>query len=145
MRTSTAVRQALDYKQLIAEVPPKVIRTEAENEAYLEKLTELATRWDKLTAAEKDLYDTLKLLIQDFENRTYRIAKAKPIEIIEAFMEANGLKQKDLVGVFSTESIVSEVLNGRRKLTVEHIQRLSERFKVSPAAFFRRRRRTRVR
>ena len=135
----------MDYKQLIAEVPPKVIRTEAENEIYLEKLTELATRWDTLTAAEKDLHDTLKLLIQDFENRTYRIPKADPIEIIEALMEANGLKQKDLVGVFSTESIVSEVLNGSRKLTVEHIQRLSELFKISPGAFFPRRRRTRVR
>ncbi|MGZ4827938.1 MAG: helix-turn-helix domain-containing protein [Terriglobales bacterium] len=137
--------RAMDYKQLIAEVPPKVIRTEAENEAYLEKLTELTGRWNTLSAAEKDLYDTLKLLIEDFENRAYRIPKAKPIEIIEALMQANGLKQKDLVGVFSIESVVSEVLNGSRNLTVEHIQRLSERFNLSPAVFFPRRRKATVR
>ncbi len=51
-------------------------------------------------------------------------------------MAANGLRQKDLVDVFGTESVVSEVLNGKRELNKEHIRRLSERFKVSPALFF---------
>ncbi len=51
-------------------------------------------------------------------------------------MEAHGLRQKDLVDVFGTESIASEVLHGKRELTKEHIKRLSARFGVSPAVFF---------
>ena len=51
-------------------------------------------------------------------------------------MEANELRQKDLVDVFGTESIVSDVLNGKRELTKEQIRRLSKRFHVSPAVFF---------
>jgi HTH-type transcriptional regulator/antitoxin HigA len=51
-------------------------------------------------------------------------------------MRANGLRQKDLVDVFGTESIASEVLNGKRELNKEQIRRLSERFRVSPAVFF---------
>ncbi len=51
-------------------------------------------------------------------------------------MEANSLKQKDLVDVFGTPSIVSEVLNGKRGLTIEHIKKLSRRFHVSPELFF---------
>lgn len=46
------------------------------------------------------------------------------------------LKNKDLVGIFATENVVSEILSGKSKLTVEHIKRLSERFSISPAVFF---------
>jgi len=51
-------------------------------------------------------------------------------------MEAHHLRQEDLVDVFGTESIVSEVLHGKRQLTKEHISRLSARFGISPAVFF---------
>jgi HTH-type transcriptional regulator / antitoxin HigA len=51
-------------------------------------------------------------------------------------IEGTNLKQKDLVPIFKTESIVSEVLKGKRKLTVEHIQKLGEFFNISPAVFF---------
>jgi len=51
-------------------------------------------------------------------------------------MEANGLRQKDMVDIFGTASIISEVLNGKRKFTTEHIRRLSRRFQVSPELFF---------
>jgi HTH-type transcriptional regulator/antitoxin HigA len=127
---------ALNYKRLINEVPPKVIRSEQENRFYLDKITEMTRRWKKLSAAEKDLYDTLKVLVADFESRTYRIPAASPIEVVQALMQANGLKQRDLVGIFPTESVVSEVLRGHRPLRVEHIRRLSKRFNVSPAVFF---------
>ncbi len=127
---------ALDYKRLINEVPPKVIRSEQENRFYLDKITEMTRRWKKLSAAEKDLYDTLRVLVADFESRTCQIPAATPIEVVQALMEANGLKQRDLVGIFPTESVVSEVLSGHRPLRVEHIKRLSKRFNVSPAVFF---------
>jgi HTH-type transcriptional regulator/antitoxin HigA len=55
---------------------------------------------------------------------------------LEELMEANGLKQEDLVGIFGTPSIISEVLNGKRKLTTDHIRKLSHRFHVSPELFF---------
>ena len=70
--------------------------------------------------------------------------QAKPItreerrerqENARRLMEANDLKQKDLVDVFGTPSIVSEVLNGKRGLTIEHIKKLSRRFHVSPEVF----------
>jgi len=130
------VAVALDYKRLINEVPPKVIRSKKEHRFYLGALIELTRRWEKLSLAEKDLYETLKVLIADFESRTYQIPAATPTEVIQALMEANGLKQRDLVGIFPTESVVSEVLSGRRPLRVEHIKRLSRRFNVSPAVFF---------
>jgi HTH-type transcriptional regulator / antitoxin HigA len=55
---------------------------------------------------------------------------------LRELMEANNLPQKDLIPEFGTESIVSEVLNGRRQLNKDHIERLSKRFRISPAVFF---------
>jgi len=125
----------LEYRQLVAEIPLKVIRTEQENRSYLAKLEELDSRWAELSKAERDLYDTLAVLIEDFEKKTYNLRAATPIEAIKELMLANNLKQKDLIGVFETASVASEVLNGKRALTTDHIRRLSKRFNVSPAVF----------
>ncbi len=125
----------LEYKQLVAEIPLKVIRTVQENRSYLAKLEELDSRWAELSKAERDLYDTLAVLIEDFEKKIYNLRAATPIEAIKELMLANNLKQKDLIGVFETASVASEVLNGKRALTTDHIRRLSKRFNVSPAVF----------
>ena len=125
-----------EYEALLRKVAPKVIRTEKENEAYTEILYELDQRSGKLTAAEKELAELLTLLIEDFEEKRYRMPKGKPLDVVRFLMEQHGLLQKDLADVFGTPSIVSEVLNGKRELNKEQIARLSARFHVSPELFF---------
>lgn len=125
-----------EYGALLQKVPPKVIRTEKENEAYTEVLYELDRRSKSLTAAEKELAELLTLLIEDFEEKRYRLPRAKPLEVVRFLMEQHNLLQKDLADVFGTRSIVSEVLSGKRDLNKDHIERLSARFHVSPELFF---------
>ena len=62
--------------------------------------------------------------------------RSSPLQMLQFLMDQHGLKQKDLVDVFGTPSIVSEVLNSKRELSKEHIRRLSARFHVSPELFF---------
>lgn len=127
---------AKDYSTLIAKTQPKVIHSKEVNEQFIALLESLDDRWDFLNTAEKELHELLALLIEDFENRHYELRSATPMRIIKELMEANGLKQKDMVGVFETPSVASEVLNGKRELTKGHIKRLSEKFRISPALFF---------
>ena len=112
------------------------IRTEEENERYAAILYDLDKRSKTLTPAEKELAELLTLLIEDFEEKQYRLPRAKPADVLRFLMDQHGLKQKDLVDVLGTPSIVSEVLAGKRELTKDHIKRLSERFHVSPELFF---------
>jgi HTH-type transcriptional regulator/antitoxin HigA len=126
----------MDYRALVSEAEPQVVHDEKLNERFLQLLRKIDERWDTLSPEERKLHELLVLIIQDFERRTYKVRTSTPIEIIEELMEANDLKQKDLVGIFATESVVSDVLNGKRPLTVDHIRRLSERFSVSPSVFF---------
>jgi HTH-type transcriptional regulator/antitoxin HigA len=126
----------MDYPTLVSRAEPRVIHTEELNEKFIGVLADLDSRWETLTVDEKKLHELLLLLVQDFERRSYKLRSATPIKVIAELMEANGLKQKDLVGVFETASVISEVLSGKRELTKEHIKRLSVRFNVSPELLF---------
>ena len=132
----SSVTVSPEYRVLLKKAPPKVIRTEKENEAYTEILYRLDRRSKTLTVAERDFAELLTLLIEDFEERHYQLPRSGSLSVLRFLMEQHGLKQKDLVDVFGTASIVSEVLSGKRELNKEHIRRLSERFHVSPELFF---------
>ncbi len=125
-----------EYSALLTKFPPKVIRTEKENETYTEILYDLDRRSKTLTPAEKELAELLTLLIEDFEEKQYHLPRTKPLDVLRFLMDQHGLKQKDLVDVFGTPSVVSEVLSGKRELNKDHIKRLSDRFHVSPELFF---------
>lgn len=90
----------------------------------------------RLTPEEEDYLNVLGTLIYEYEEKNVPISDISGIELLKALVDEFGLKQKDLVPVFKTESIVSAVLNRKRKLTLEHIEKLSELFHISPAAFF---------
>ncbi len=132
--SATAVRS--EYASLLTNTLPAVIRNGAENERHIAMLEELDRKGSRLSAAERRMAELLTLLIEDFEEKHYALKGASPIDVLNELMMANNLKQKDLLDVFGTPSIVSEVLRGKRKLTTEHIRRLSRRFHVSPEVFF---------
>ena len=80
-------------------------------------------RRGNLTAAEKKYAEVLALLIEAYEEKHYPIRAASPVEVLMELMSANNLKQKDLASTLGSESIVSEVLSGRRELNRRHIER----------------------
>jgi HTH-type transcriptional regulator/antitoxin HigA len=125
-----------DYGTLLAETQPSVVNAEQENERFIAVLEQLAFKTE-LSEAERKLVELLTLVVQDFESRHYQLEDASPIGVLTELMAEHDLKQKDLVeiGIFATPSVVSEVLNGKRELTKDHIKRLSKHFNVSPLAF----------
>ena len=124
------------YSALLAKFPPRIIRSEEQNESYIRALYELEHSRDHWSPEESDLADLFTLLIEDFEEKNYQLPQCTGVEMVQFLMEQHGLRQKDLADLFGTTSIVSEVLSGKRDLNKEHIRRLSERFHVSPAVFF---------
>jgi HTH-type transcriptional regulator/antitoxin HigA len=131
--SATAARS--EYAALLSSALPAIIRSEAENDRSIAMLQELDGKGNRMTASERRMADLLTLLIEDFEDKHYALKPSSPVEVLTELMQANSLKQKDLVDVFGTPSIVSEILHGKRHLTTEHIRRLSRRFHVSPEVF----------
>ncbi len=80
------------------------------------------------------LLDTLGTLIYEYENRNFDEPKSDPIGNLKFLMEEHGLSQNDLKEIGS-QGVVSEILNGKRKLNLRQITELSKRFNVSPSLF----------
>jgi len=82
--------------------------------------------------AESDEADILGLLVDEYEKKHYPIEAPDPIEAIKIRMEELQLKQVDLIEVIGSKSRVSEILNRKRKLTIEMIRNLTKRLNLSP-------------
>ncbi len=122
------------YIELLQAFPPRPIKSEEDFWATQEIIDDLIDRGE-LTEDEEDYLDVLGTLVYEYEQTQEPIPAVSGLEVLKFMMEQHNLSQKDLVSVFKTESIASEVLNGNRKLTVAHIQELAKMFNLSPAAF----------
>ena len=107
----------------------KPIKTEKDYDKALERLELIfdATPNSK----EGDEAEILSLLIDNYENKNYPIESPDPIEAIKIRMEEMNLKQKDLVGVIGGKSRVSEILNKKKRLTVDMIRDLEQILHIS--------------
>jgi len=107
----------------------KPIKTEAD---YYKALERLELIFDAaIDSKEGDEAEILSLLIDNYENKHYPIEAPDPIEAIKIRMEEMNIKQKDLVGIIGGKSRVSEILNRKKKLTVEMIRKLEEMLNLS--------------
>lgn len=124
------------YGRLLAKFTPKIIETEAENDAALAIVETLMEKGDAGRNAEEDaLLALLVSLISQFEETAYPLPEVSPIELVRYLMEHNDLKAIDLAPILGSRAKVSEVLSGKRSISKEQAKRLGDRFKVSPAAF----------
>jgi HTH-type transcriptional regulator / antitoxin HigA len=123
------------YIELLQSFPPRPITDEAELSATQSVVDALLDR-PELTADEQDYLNVLGTLIAEYEQTLEPLPDISGVELLEVLIAEQNLRRKDLVPIFKAESIVSDVLHRRQKLTVEYIQKLADFFHVSPAAFF---------
>ena len=107
----------------------KPIKSEEDYQVALARLYEL---FDALPGTvENDEANILSLLVGDYEDQHYPIEPPDPIEAIRIRMEEMNLRQKDLIDAVGGKNRVSEILNRKRKLTIEMIRNLSGRLNIS--------------
>jgi len=108
----------------------KLIKTDSD---YQQALKRLEVIFDAaIGTSESDEADVLGLMIDDYEKKHYPIEAPDPIEAIKIRMEEMQLKQIDLINEIGGKSRVSEILNRKRKLTVDMIRKLTARLNLSP-------------
>lgn len=107
----------------------KLIKTEEEYGQALDRLEEI---FDAVSGTpESDEADVLALIIEAYESEHHQIEPPDPIEAIKIRMEEMDLRQKDLVGVIGGKSRVSEILNRKKKLTIEMARILARHLNLS--------------
>ncbi len=108
----------------------RLIRNEAEHARALEALGELMARDP---APETDAAEQLRLLatvIEKYESERFPLELPDPVDAIRFRMEQQGLSRKDLVPIIGSASKVSEVLSGKRPLSLSMIRALHERLGI---------------
>jgi len=107
----------------------KLIKTEEDYQIALEQLDKIFDAAEG--TPDSDQADILALLIDEYENIHYPIEAPDPIEAIKIRMEEMQLKQKDIASALGGKNRASEILNRKRKLTVDMIRNLTESLNLS--------------
>ena len=110
----------------------KPVKTEREYNAYLVWLDKMFDKKVKPGSTEGEKLQIVLLLIKDYEDKHYSIPAPNPIQAIKLKMEEKGLKNKDLEPYIGSKSYISQILSGKKPLTLEIVKML-HRFLGIPA------------
>lgn len=122
------------YGELLTKIQPHVITTDAENEIALQNIERLLAI-PQATAEEERILQLLLTLIEKYEDEHYPMDDVSPLDVLLHLMEANDLKQADLVNVIGSSGVVSELVNGKRQISKNQAQALGKFFYVDPKLF----------
>jgi HTH-type transcriptional regulator/antitoxin HigA len=125
------------YGRLLGKYRPRMIQSDGEFDRMAAELEELdmIEEQRKLDAEERELQALLAHLCTEYEDRTVEPPVSTPLEVVQFLMDQNSLRPVDMVEVFGSRAVASQVLNGKREISKAHARRLSERFRISVAAF----------
>jgi len=122
------------YGELCAGALPKLIANEREFDRMALTLERLAFRPDP-SPEETALAELVARLVQDYDDRRHPLPALPPDAMIRFLMEQRGLRQADLLPVFGSRSVASDVVSGKREPSKTHVRKLAEFFQV-PAELF---------
>lgn len=125
------------FEDLVQTMPPQAIGDDVHYANTLEMVDRLMAA-GKLTKGQAQYLETLVQLVQAYEAEHHAIDTSgiSGIDSLRHLLEQNGMNASDLgrlLGVHT--SMGSKILKGERSLTVDHLRKLAERFKVSPKLF----------
>ncbi len=120
------------YGTLLTKVLPRRIETEEENDRYLAIVEKMIDKGaEKFSPEEDKLFDLLTMLIEEFEKKAYPMPRVPANERLRYILEERGMKQKDLVPLFGSEGVVSEILSGKRLITLKTAKKLADFLQLS--------------
>ena len=123
-------------------LPPRRLRNKKMHQHYasavsvLLEILETGELNDSRKQAIEEYLQTIVPFVEQFEKKAFPLKATTPEEMVRFLMKQHDLTQYDLAKELGGQPVVSAILRGKRKLTREHIERLSQRFGTTPAAFY---------
>lgn len=124
------------YGRLLATAAPRRIETEEQNERYLATIEKMIDEGaGKFSPEEHALFDLLVTLVEDFEDKAYPMPGLTPHARLQCLLEEKEMKQKDLLPVFKSEGVISDILKGNRPITLKTARKLADFLNVPVELF----------
>jgi len=127
---------------LYLHLPPQPIKNKKMHHGYSEAIRILMRERESgsLDAASREAVgkylSAVIPFVEDYERKEFPVGSATPEEVLRFLIEQHDLSQYDVARELGGQPVVSDILRGKRRLTREHIERLSKRFGVSPGTFY---------
>jgi HTH-type transcriptional regulator/antitoxin HigA len=108
----------------------RALRTKADYAWALKEVERYFDNPPEPGSAEADRFDVLSVLIEKYEDGYCQIPAADPVEVLRFAIESMGRSQTDLARIVGSRARASEILNRKRRLTLEMIRAISAEWKL---------------
>lgn len=137
---SVHATRGVAHRGFVVKKPPfplRPIRDDAEYDRAAAVLASFVLR-DDLTADEQDYFEVLTMIVRAYDDEAWPRDPddRSPLKRLKSLMETSGMTPAGLGDVLGSRPAASMVLSGQRELSKNHIRRLADHFKMSPAHFF---------
>jgi HTH-type transcriptional regulator/antitoxin HigA len=112
------------YLQLINEFPPRPITNEQELILTQQRINNILSQ-EKLTQEDKDYLQVLGTLIYDYEEKYEPMPKVEGQEILQSLLSDFQVNPQDLLTIFDSESVIFDIIKGKRNLTEDETEKLT--------------------
>ena len=106
------------------------IKSKEEHSIYLSRAYELMQLDLSPNSKESDELEVISILIEAYEKENFPIESPNPIEAILFRIEQLGMSSSELNKLLGSRSRTSEILNGKRKLSIGMIRKLHEKLGI---------------
>jgi HTH-type transcriptional regulator / antitoxin HigA len=135
-RTKSVARASDRYLDLVREYSLRVIRSEEEYDRAIAILNRLSDRGSHRSPDETEYLLAMAVFVEKYEEEHYPIPPASGAEMLQYLIETHSLTQSNVAaGTGPAESTLSEILAGKRKLSLKHVEALARFFKIKAAVF----------
>lgn len=124
------------YQSLLLDYLPRPVRSEREYEQACRQIAKLMSGGSQLPQAESELLEILSLLVAQYESRERAVRDASPAEMLGFLIDARGVSNATVAretGI--SRSMITDVLAGRRRISMANVAKLAKYFHVSPTVF----------
>ncbi|NUQ35348.1 MAG: helix-turn-helix domain-containing protein [Planctomycetaceae bacterium] len=134
-RFSRPAERRARYFELVRQFPLRHLRNDKDLDVATEIMNSLIVK-DRLSREEQDYLDVLSDLIERYEDEHHPIPNLEPREFLSESIKSKGITQTELAKATGiSAAVISNILAGRRDMTLEHIQAFARYFHYSPECF----------
>ena len=108
----------------------KPVKTKKDYEAALQRCYDLMQKNIKAKSPEADELEILSILVENYEQKHYPVPPPNPVDAIKYRLQQTGMDEKELNKILGGRSRKSEILSGKRKLSLNMIRKLHDKLKI---------------
>jgi HTH-type transcriptional regulator/antitoxin HigA len=124
-----------NYEKLLVEYRPRPITSKSALERTYKLIEQLMDK-PELSRAESEMLGLLSMLVEQYESQEFPNPKVSAAEMLEHLIESRGISNADLAAATEVpRSTITEILAGRRRISLSNVTKFAEFFAVSPSVF----------